>query len=410
MGFSVIVVGGGITGVSTAEFLRREGVDVTLIDRHDPGDPKQASYGNAGLLAKSAILPISTPDLWKKIPGFLFKKNSPLSIKWSYLPRLLPWLIPFLKNGRIQNFLSTVSALQELTHDSVDQHFLLAQGTEAEKYIKVGPWTFLYPNELSYLADNFGNNLREKYGYKHKKLNRNQLLKNDPFIGTHYNYGAMFENHGWLTSPGNYMIALAKNFKDNGGKFIKDEIKKISGKTLISKNGNRYNSDKIVFCTGAWSAELLNDNNHFINLETERGYHLFLKGVNFMPNDPYVVSDSNFAITPMNDGLRCAGTVEFAGLKEKPSQIRVDIFREGIKKLYPKLKWSSEEIWMGHRPTTTDSLPVIGESKKIKGIYFAFGGQHIGLTIGPRLGRIITDLIIGKKTNIDLNPYRHNRF
>jgi len=385
-------------------------VNVTLIDRHQPGDPKQTSYGNAGLLASSAIIPISSPGLWKNMPKYLFNPNSPLSIKWNYIPRLLPWLIPFLKNTTTKKFLSVVKALQELTHDSVDQHLNLAKGTDAEKYIRIGDWTYLYPNEKKYLSDSYENNLRKKYGFDNIKLNRGELLKRDPFLGPNYNCGALFSNHGWLTSPGNYMISLANHYKKNGGKIVIDEIIKLNGKDLISKKNLTYKADKIVFCTGAWSGKLINNKDHFINIETERGYHLILKGVNHMPENPYAVSDLKFAITPMENGLRCAGTVEFAGLEAKLSEAPIAIIRNGIKNVYPKLKWDTEEIWMGHRPTTTDCVPVIGESKNIKNMYFAFGGQHIGLTIGPRLGRITTDLILDKKTNIDLSPYSHNRF
>ena len=146
------------------------------------------------------------------------------------------------------------------------------------------------------------------------------------------------------------------------------------------------------------------------NLETERGYHLFLKDVNYMPQNPYAVSDLKFAITPMKNGLRCAGTTELGGLNAKPSFGRVNILREGIKKVYPKLEWKDEEVWMGHRPTTPDCMPVLGKSETSNDIFFAFGGQHIGLTIGPKMGRIITNLILDKKQNIPLAQFRNDRF
>ena len=133
----IVVIGAGISGISCAEFLRREGLDVTIIDPVSPGDPKQTSYGNAGLLAVSSIIPVNSPDLWYDLPAYIFKKNSPLSIRWQYFLKLMPWLIPFLMNSSQNKFLKTVNFLHELTHDSVDQHFLLAQGTKAKNFIKV---------------------------------------------------------------------------------------------------------------------------------------------------------------------------------------------------------------------------------------------------------------------------------
>ena len=144
MTVSVLIIGAGITGISTAEFLRREGAEVTLIDKIYPGDEKQTSFGNAGLLASSAIIPISSPGVWKKIPSYLFAKNSPLAINWNYLPKLMPWLIPFLKNTKREKFLSVVKSLQSLTYDSIEQHIKLAKGTKASKYIKLGNFTLLF--------------------------------------------------------------------------------------------------------------------------------------------------------------------------------------------------------------------------------------------------------------------------
>ena len=410
MTLSVLVIGAGITGMATAEFLRREGVSVTLLDKVYPGDPKQTSFGNAGLLASSSIIPISSPEVWKKLPYFLLNKNSPLSINWSYLPKLMPWLIPFLRNTKKEKFLSIINAIQELTNDSVDQHLTLSKGTSASKYIKLGDFTLLYPDKSEFDLDYFEISLRIKYGFKMKALNRDNLLDMDPFLGKSYNCGALFENHGWLTSPENYMKELANHFKRNGGKIITEEVKKIIDNKVLTSNNNIIEADKIVICAGAWSGKLLKFINHSTNLETERGYHLQLKKVNYMPSNPYAVSDLKFAITPMNDGLRCAGTTELGGLEAKPNYRRIDILREGIKKVYPKLKWEDEEIWMGHRPTTPDCLPVVGQSNELKDIYFAFGGQHIGLTIGPRLGRILTDLILNKKINMSLEAYQYTRF
>jgi len=410
MSLSVLVIGAGITGISTAEFLRREGISVTLVDKVYPGNPKQTSFGNAGLLASSAIIPISSPEIWKKLPYFLLNKNSPLSINWSYLPKLMPWLIPFLRNTKKEKFLSIINAIQELTNDSVDQHLTLVKGTNASKYIKLGDFTLLYPDKSEFDLDNFENNLRIKYGFKMRELNRDNLLDNDPFLGKNYNCGALFENHGWITSPENYMKELANHFKRNGGKIITEEVIKITGNKVLTSKNNIIEADKVVICAGAWSGKLLKKINHRTNLETERGYHLQLKKVNYMPSNPYAVSDLKFAITPMSDGLRCAGTTELGGLKAKPNYKRIDILREGIKKVYPKLKWEDEEVWMGHRPTTPDCLPVVGQSNELKNIYFAFGGQHIGLTIGPRLGRILADLILNKKINMSLEAYKYTRF
>ena len=156
MSKSIIVIGAGITGVSSAEWLRRDGWDVTIIDRIDPGHPDQTSFGNAGLIARGAIIPVSTPRLFFKAPAMLLNPNSPLYLRWSYLPRLAPWLVPFLRNGNERKVTEIAAALAALTNDSVDQHQALASGTSAAAFIHTGEYVNLYPQKSEYLARNMG--------------------------------------------------------------------------------------------------------------------------------------------------------------------------------------------------------------------------------------------------------------
>ena len=159
-----------------------------------------------------------------------------------------------------------------------------------------------------------------------------------------------------------------------------------------------------------WSKKLLKNIKHRVNIEAERGFHIVLKKVNFMPPNPLMIIDKKIAITPMEDTLRFAGIVDFSGVDAPANKSRYDYIRSLIKNIMPTLSWKEEDLWMGQRPSTSDSLPVIGRSKSMKNIYFAFGGQHVGLTIGPKLGKIASDLILSKKTNINLEPYSQHRF
>ena len=407
---SVIVIGGGITGISTAENLRREGFKVTLIDKAEPGDEKQTSYGNAGLLAISSIIPISSPNLWKKIPKYLFSSDSPVSIKWSYFPKLLKWLIPFMKNCSKEKFLSIVSSLNELTHDSLQQHSRLSKGTGADKFIKTGPVNILFKSKDDFCALKNEFNLRKEYGFDFNQLDRGKILKNDPHISSNYNFAASFPNHGWLTSPSKYIKALKEHFVKNGGKFLKDEVLNVKDDYVATKKNGHLKTNKIVVCTGVWSGKLLKKIDHFVNIESEKGYHIVLKGVNHMPPSPYMINDLKLAVTPMENGLRFAGRVEFSGIDSPESKKQFNIIRSGIKKIYPSLKWEEEDIWSGQRPSTSDSLPVLGNSKQNKNLFFAFGGQHVGITIGPKIGKITSDLIVGRKPNISLSEFSHDRF
>ena len=410
MTVKVLVVGAGITGVSISENLRRFGADVTLVDRVTPGDIKQTSFGNAGMLARAAIVPISTPGLLKKIPKMLVDPLSPLFVKWRYIPKLLPWLVPFLKSGSRENLVHTVAALDSLTNDSVEQHVKLSRGTGAEKFIQKGRFGFLYPDEKAYADDKLAREIKTSFGYKFRKLIRADLEKLDANISNRYNFAMVFENHGWITNPSKYVKTLFDHYRSCGGNFIQSEVRGINNKSVTFADGTMRAADKIVIAAGVWSKFLGKKIKLRSKIESERGYHIFFKGANVAPPFPLMITDGKFIATPMEGGLRCAGVVEFGGLRASPSSAPKNLIRQKIKAVYPGLKFDGEETWMGHRPSTPDSLPLIGPVDGFNNVICAFGAHHIGLTVGPKIGLLITDLIFDRKTNFDLIPFRTNRF
>jgi len=409
----IAVIGAGIVGTSTALWLKRDGHDVSVFDRINPGDPKQTSYGNAGLLARSSVIPVPTPGLIKAAPKMLLSKNGPLFLKWRYLPKLIPWLVPFLKGANEADVRRTADALSDILGDSVDQHAQIARGTGAEQYITTGRYTFMYRDRESFKKDALAFSIRAEHGFTWDEMDRDALLQADPNLGPAYSFGAAVHDHGWITNPSAYVSGLFESFLSLGGHFIQSEVDDIGGDeeiSTVSTAGEVHKFDRIVLASGAWSKKLAERLGHRIPLETERGYHIMLKDSSIRPPCPYMIGDGKFALTPMEQGVRAAGLVEFGGLDAKPSTKPLDLFRRSLRRLYPSIEWTVEDTWMGHRPSTTDSLPFIGESTKKKGIFFAFGAQHIGLTSGPKTGRLIADMIGGRKPNINLTPFTSDRF
>ncbi|MFK7945494.1 MAG: NAD(P)/FAD-dependent oxidoreductase [Paracoccaceae bacterium] len=411
----VAVVGAGIVGISTAEWLRRDGHHVTLIDRNDPGTPAQTSYGNAGLLAAASIIPVPVPGLLSKAPGMLFSADGPLHLRWSYLPRLLPWLIPFLRRATDAELNRTATSLAEICGDSPDQHMALAKGTGAEAYIRHGPWVALYPSESACRKDDKTHAIRRAHGFRMEEFGFDRLRAEDPHLGEHYVHAASQLDHGWITNPGAYVAQLFTYFRSQGGAFLKAEVDDMrpegeGASASITAAGETTTYDRLVLAGGAWSGKLAKQLGHDPALESERGYHLLLKNPSHMPPHPYMLTDIKSAVTPMERGLRFAGQVEFGGLDAGPSRAPFKVVKSRIHKLYPDLTWEDEEEWMGHRPSTVDSLPLVGPSPKAPSIHFAFGAQHIGLTSGPKTGRLIADMIGGRTPNIDMAPFRVGRF
>jgi D-amino-acid dehydrogenase len=407
---SVIVIGSGITGVSCAEELRRSGAKVTLIDRVKAGDPSQTSFGNAGILAREGIMPIANPSMLKMIPQILLSPSSPVYLKWSYLAKFSPWALQFIMNGTRPKALPIILALNELIYDTVENHIQLSKNTDAARFIEKGDMTLLYRNRKQFSSDKFANQARRNLGIIWEELSRNELLDRDPHISKLYQFGLAYKNHGWITNPAAYVSSLAKHFQKNGGKILIGEVSKIKGTNVELKGGIILKAENIVLATGAWSKNLTSQLGHNIPLQAERGYHLSLKNASHMPPNTYLITDKKFGLTPMDGFLRCAGQSEFAPLEMPPNPKAIKNLRKFLFRLYPKLAYETETIWQGTRPTLPDSLPVIGRSSKNPSVIFAFGGQHLGLTMGPKIGKMVRDIIFERQSNINMKPYSSDRF
>ncbi|MDB9727936.1 FAD-binding oxidoreductase [Amylibacter sp.] len=407
---SVIVIGSGITGVSCAEELRRSGANVTLIDRVKAGDPTQTSFGNAGILAREGIMPIANPSMLKMIPQILLSPNSPVYLKWSYLAKFSPWALQFIMNGTRPKALPIILALNELIYDTVENHIQLSKNTGAARFIEKGDMTLLFRNRKQFSSDKFANQTRRNLGITWEELTRDKLLDRDPHISKLYQFGLAYKNHGWITNPAAYVSSLAKHFQENGGKILIGEVSKINGNNVELKGGIILKAENIVLATGAWSKNLASQLGHNIPLQAERGYHLSLKNASHMPPNTYLINDKKFGLTPMDGFLRCAGQSEFAPLEMPPNPKAIKNLRKFLFRLYPKLEYETETIWQGTRPTLPDSLPVIGRSSKNTSVIFAFGGQHLGLTMGPKIGKMVRDIIFERQSNVNMKPYSSDRF
>jgi len=409
---SVAVIGAGIVGVSCALHLQRAGFSVTLVDRLEPGDA--TSFGNAGVLASHGIVPAATPGIIPKIPKMLLDPMGPLSLRWPYAARMLPWFWQFLRNASPERVDYISQALSLLTLDTVEQHVALAKGTAAEKLIKSAPTLNLYRDEAAYNDDEFGWKIRRRHNARTTILHAKALADYDATLSREFSFGVLMEDYGYVLDPALVVKALAQGFEAVGGKIIKAEVKDIEivdGRPRrLVLSGETLEFTQVVIAAGAWSAKLAKKLGSVVPLEAERGYHITLTDPGIMPTAPVMATFGKFIATPMSMGLRLAGLVEFGGLEAPPDYTRAETLLKHAKNLFPDVQTKEYTMWMGHRPTLPDNLPVVGRSPNFDNVYFAFGHQHLGLTMGPKTGRLITDLIAGRKPNIDLSPFRVDRF
>ena len=382
------------------------------MDRLEPGDA--TSFGNAGVLASHGMIPNATPGIALKLPKMLLDPMGPLSLRWPYAAGMLPWFWKFLRNSSPDRVARISRALSFLTLDTVDQHKALAKDTPAESLIRVEPTLNLYRNEAAYKDDEYGWNIRRKYAIRTSILQGQALADYDPALSPEFSFGVLLEDYGYVLDPARVVKGLAAGFEAAGGRIITAQVNDIEiadGRPArLVLAGETLDFDQVVIAAGAWSAKLAKKLGSIVPLEAERGYHITLTDPGLMPTGPVMATFGKFIATPMSMGLRLAGLVEFGGLKAAPDYARAETLLEHAKILFPGVRTKDYTQWMGHRPSLPDSMPVIGGSPTFDNVYFAFGHQHLGLTLGPKTGRLIAGLIQGKEPNIDLSPFRVDRF
>ncbi len=409
----IAVVGAGIVGVSCALHLQRLGATVALIDRHEVGNPAAASYGNAGILARCAIVPVLTPGMLPKVPAMLLSRDAPLFMRWSYLPHLLPWLIPCIRSSSRERVEYIVRNLTPLLFDSVGQHHDLARGTDAERWIRPCEYLYLYKSRDAFERDSFAWRLRREHGYEWETLQDDAIRELEPSLSTEYQFAVILKDYGMIAHPANYVRDLAKSFAAAGGDVIQAEIKRVdthNNGVVLRAEQHDIEACQVVIAAGAWSDNLATKLGANVPLESERGYHLDLLQANKQPAIPIMDVARKFVITPMQDSLRLAGVVEFGGLNAPASIAPAKLLLRGAKALLPGLEYQAKKDWMGHRPATSDSLPVIGPATASCRVCFAYGHHHVGLTAAPKTGRIVAQWVMGLQPDINLDAYRCDRF
>lgn len=407
----IVVIGAGIAGVSAAIWLQRSGREVVLVDPKGIGEG--TSFGNAGVLAVSSVIPVTVPGLALKALGYAFDSDSPLFVLWKQLPFLTPWLIRYLLHANDADTRRIASGLAAIVCDSVQQHQDLATGSVAEQWLRDSDYIFAYPNRAAFEQENYVWSLRKEIGLIPEEIEGKQVSCVEPALGSEIKFLARLKNHGFVSNPSRYVKDLAATFMATGGRFNQAHVtgfNLVDGrlKSVLTKSGE-IACDAAVMAAGIWSRNLLMKIGLKIPMQSERGYHIVFKNPSVRPQNPVMVAAGKFVATPMANGLRCAGVLEFGGLGQPPSLAPLKLIHRQAKATFPNLSWEGEEEWSGHRPALVDSLPLIGEVGQSR-LFLAFGHHHIGLTAGPKTGRILARIIAGDDPGIDPLPFSPNRF
>jgi len=412
----VAVIGAGIVGAATAVELLRDGHRVTIVEPGDPGGEQAASYGNGTLLNPSSVIPMSSPGLWRKVPGYLADPLGPLTIRWSYLPRLAPWLWRFVRAGATEaRVAATARALRPLLLDAPERHRRLAEEAGVGHLITRQGVLFVFPSRADFEAEALSWRLRAENGTRWLELSEDELRQREPSLDRRYKFALLVEENGQCRDPGAYVNALLRHAVAAGAVHRRARATglHIENRRLraVRTDAGDIGCDKAVIAAGAWSKALAAQAGDRVPLETERGYHVVIENPGIEPRHPIMPSDGKMACVMTPQGLRLAGQVELAGLAAAPDWNRAEVLRQFARQVFPGLPDGAPvKRWMGHRPSTPDGLPCIGPASGCADVLYAFGHGHVGLTAGATTARVVADLAGGKPPPMDLAPYAATRF
>ena len=404
------IVGAGIQGVCSALFLQKKGYQVTLFDRDEPGG-NSASYGNAGHFSPYASVPLNRTDVLTDVPAMLLSSRGPLALKWNYVPKMIPWFLKFLLNCRKKKMMHTAKNMHQILNQSLPAFDELFENIDLEGLVENKGVLYIWTDQ-NLKSRELENKIREELGVKQQLLNPKEIHDLEPNIKPFYHGGVFYDYARHTRSPKKILIKLLDNFIEKGGKFLKLNIQKVDfdgEKPVLRSEAQRFIFDKLVIACGAFSKKLTDMLYENIPLDTERGYHVHFKDCEHLISRPVVYANRGFGITPMEQGLRVVGTVEFGGLNNPLSKSRVKNLILNAKDMLDGLPEHKDE-WLGFRPSLPDFLPIIGPSKNYKNVFYSFGHHHLGWTLGAISGKIISKMIAGENINLDLQPYNSIRF
>ena len=409
---TAVVVGAGIVGICTGLALRERGWQVTLVDRLAPGEG--CSFGNAGILAAHAVVPTALPGLLRQVPHLLLDREGPLVLRWASLPRTLPWLWRFCRAANAAQVQRSADAMKALYSSAVELHQGLARAAGVPELVRTTPGLYVHRDPAGIdLLDGLAWRLRRERGAEIEVLEGAALRDAESALSPAYQRGVRMGPMGYTTNPLRMTRAYAALFAQRGGVIARAEVRALEptgDRVRIQAAGQALEADTVIVAAGAWSPALVKPLGLNLPLIAERGYHMTFANPGIELKHVVSELELHFAVTPMEPGLRIAGTEEIGLPDDPPSWRRAAVLQAHAQRMFPSARLDSGTRWMGPRPGTPDSLPAIGPLPGHANIFIATGHGHLGLTGAPHTGRLVAELASGEPPGIALGAYAPDRF
>lgn len=407
----IVVIGAGIVGAACAARLVLAGKKVVIVDRLGPGEA--CSFGNAGALSPSISFPLATPSMYQHIPGWLLDRDGPLVVAWKHLPAATPWLMRFLREGLPARSAVAAEGMRTMMRGTFDDYEPLFRFAEAESLIHRVGQLYLFSTEKGFQEEQGVITARRSLGFQLEILDAEQLHAHEPDLAPMFHHGVYLPTHGHCSNPQRLVQLLIQSCVRSGARFITGSVSRLKpfdGGVRIQGLSEPLEASQVILAGGIWSNELLRPLGAAVPLESHRGYHIQFPYTGVQPRCNVLWTEMKTLVTPMDEGLRVAGTAEIAGITAPPTPRRFDLLRQTAKQIYPGLHDNECSEWMGHRPCMPDSLPVIGPLPDNRRVICAFGHGHVGLSGASFTGRVVRDIVMEEGNAQEWAPYSVKRF
>jgi len=410
----VVVLGAGVVGVSAALHLQAKGRAVTLVDRVAEA-ATETSFGNTGIVQSEAIYPYTFPRAPLEIAAAALGLDPRVHIRYAALPWIAPWVWRYFLASSPRQRLATAMAMRGLVGRCVAEHRAIAEPAGATALLRQSGWIKAWRTARG--EDHAMADVEEEkpFGLPTVKLSRDDLVKLEPHLGDVVSGGVHYPDPLTTADPQALTQAYARLFVARGGRFLAGDALSLAssgdGWTLTTVEGPQQASVAVV-ALGPWTSDLAKRLGYRFPLGYKRGYHMHYSadGGAFL-NRPVLDVERGYVLTPMRRGVRLTTGAEFARRDDPPSTAHLDRLEPFGRELMPELGARLDPApWLGKRPCLPDMAPVIGPAPRHKGLWFDFGHQHLGLTLGPSSGRLLAELVAGETPFVDPQPFRADRF
>lgn len=413
-GQQVVVLGAGMVGISCALALRQRGLEVTVLDPLGPG--AATSHGNAGVLARSSLMPFNHPGLWRQLPGLLrglhpgFRYHLPWALsQWR-------WGLSFLMHARTAVFEETTTALDALIRHSGLVHRRWMQGAGIAHRRRDDGWLFLYRSETAFAGGAFGRETLARFGVTTRTLDAPALRELEPSLKPLFPRALWVQDASSVDNPGEVVRAYARWLQRSGGRVLSTEATSVqrqdSGWRIRTGDGATTQADHVIVALGPWSRAFLQQQwGLSLPMGFERGQHRhFQPGPGTRLNRPVYDTGGGYVLAPMEQGLRLTTGVELNDRTAPPLTSQLEAAERSAREALDFGARTAEPDWLGSRPTLPDCRPMIGACPGRAGLWLALGHQHIGFSTGPGTGELLAQLMLGETVALDPHPFRPQRF